>query len=402
MRKVVYLLDIFPTVSETFILNEILTVTEKNIDVAIFSRRAPQEKSFHPRAGRLRAKTHYLTDPSHLSRGVLLRSHLSLFLRYPVSYLKTLVFALRHRRKDLGWYFKAAGCYALQIARERPDHIHSHFASLANGFAMLISMILQVPYTFTAHGWHDIFHNPPADFYQRAAAAKKVVTVSRYNKNYLMTHFAIPDGKIEVVHCGIKTEMFSSSKKSPDQPVQILSVSRLHPIKGVEHLIRACRILKDRRFAFHCTIVGGGEQYAEMKDLIRGLQLEGDVELAGVKTEEEVRKYYSAADIYVNSSLCEGLSVSIMEAMASELPVVASEVTGVGELIEPGVNGRLVPPGEPEPLADAVMALGQNLPQSKEMGIKNSAKIQQDFYLDHEVEKLVNIWSDQESRSSWI
>lgn len=400
MKKVVYLLDIFPTVSETFILNEILAVTEKNIDVAIFSRRAPQERSFHPRAGRLRLKTRYLTDPSQLSRSVLLRSHLSLFLRYPVSYLKTLIFALRHRR-DLGWYFKAAGCYALQIARERPDHIHSHFASLANGFAMLVSMILRVPYTFTAHGWHDIFHNPPADFYHRAAAAKKVITVSRYNKNYLSEHFAIPETKIEVVHCGIKTEMFSSSKKSSG-PVQILSVSRLHPIKGVEHLIRACRILKDRGFAFHCTIVGDGEQYAEMNDLIRSLQLEGDVELAGAKTEEEVRRYYSAAHIYVNSSLCEGLSVSIMEAMASGLPVVASEVTGVGELIEPGVNGRLVPPGEPEPLADAVMALGQALSQFREMGVRNSAKIRQDFYLDTEVEKLVNIWSDQESRSSWI
>lgn len=390
VKKVAYILDIFPTVSETFIINEILTVEKLGMETVIFSRKTPAGEVPHEEADRLARQTTYFPDPKSITFIQSCGAHLRLLKKAPSRYIKTLSFAVKNNRSGLLWFFKIAGSYALLVEKHKPDHIHAHFASLAGEYAMLISMLLDIPYTFTAHGWHDIFEYPPQDFHERGMRAQKVVTVSQYNKDYMTQKFGIPAEKISVIHCGIKPELFNAGGRGGNLQPRILSISRLHPIKGVEYLIKACKILKEKNIRFTCHIIGDGELKESLDDLVEQMGLHGIVVLEGAQPSDEVRRWLAASDIYVNFSLCEGLSVSIMEAMASELAVVASNVTGVAELIEDGVNGYLVEPKDAAALAAAIERCIRDPQKRAEMGRISRRRIETDFALEAEVKKLIH------------
>ncbi len=393
MKKVAYILDIFPTVSETFIINEILAARKGGAEIVIFSRKKPKDGIQHAGISQEFPDVRYFKDPYAVTPLEWIRAHVILFLKNPLAYVPALIFSCARRKHGLLWFFKIAGCYALQIQNEHPRHLHAHFASVAGAYAMLISKILRLPYTFTAHGWHDIFEYPPEDFRERALQAKKVITVSQYNKNYMAEKFAIAPEKIEVIHCGIKPELFSAGGRSGNAQPRILSIARLHPIKGVEYLIRACKVLKEKNIRFTCHIIGDGELKEPLEDLIEALGLHGIVLLEGAQPAEEVRRQLAVSDIYVNSSLCEGLSVSIMEAMACELAVVASDVTGVAELIEDGRNGYLVEPKNAAALAGAIERCVRDPQKRAEMGRMSRKKIEEHFALETEVKKLTDVWA---------
>lgn len=390
--KVAYILDIFPTISETFIINEILAARKAGAEIVVFARKKPKDGIQHADISKKFPDVLYFQDPYAVTPLEWIKAHGILFLQHPLNHLQTLTFSWARRKQGMLWFFKIAGCYALQIQKERPQHLHAHFASVAGEYAMLISKMLRLPYTFTAHGWHDIFEYPPEDFRERALQAKKVITVSQYNKNYMAEKFAIPSEKIEIIHCGIKPELFNANGRSGNAQPRILSIARLHPIKGVEYLIEACKILKEKNIPFICHIIGDGELKESLKDRIEQMGLHRIVVLEGAQPAEEVRRQLAASDIYVNSSLCEGLSVSIMEAMASELAVVASNVTGVAELIEDGVNGYLVEQKNAAALAGAIERCIRDPQKRAEMGRISRKKIEEHFSLEKEVKKLTDVW----------
>lgn len=392
-KRTAYILDIFPTVSETFIINEIVTVEKLGLETVIFSRKKPVGEVPHEEAGRLARQTTYFPEPKSISFIQSCGDNLRLLRKAPSRYIKTLLFSVQNNKGGLLWFFKIAGSYALLVEKHKPDHIHAHFVSLAGEYAMLVSMLLDIPYTFTAHGWHDIFEYPPHDFHQRGIHAQKVITVSQYNKDYMVQKFGIPAEKISVIHCGIRPELFTSNGRTDGPELRILSIARLHPIKGVEYLIKACKLLKEWGNHFTCHIIGDGELRVKIAELIDKLDLKQEVVLHGAQPALEVRRQLALANVYVNSSLCEGLSVSIMEAMAARLPVVATRVTGIAELIEDNVSGYLVEPKNETELAAALQKMIFDPSRGKKMGKLNRRRIETDFALEAEVKKLVQEWN---------
>lgn len=387
-----YLLDSFPRLSETFIINEILEVKRQGLEVKIFARRKIDDGVSH-RGGQLLAQeTHYLPPLEGVNKIRIYLFHLYFLLRFPLSYIRTFLFALRRRKKGTLWFLKMAVIYALPISKSKPDHIHSHFAGVASEYAMLISMLLNIPYTFTAHGYYDIYEEPSEDFEDRGKIAKKVITISEYNKKYIHKAFHIPLEKIEVIHCGVNSNFLSSQEKKLHKDSTILSVARLHPVKGLEYLIRACKILKEKRNHFKCLIVGDGEERAKLERLTEDLQLKDFVFLEGAKAHEEVENYYAWAKVFVQPSLQETMGVAAMEAMAHGIPVIATDVYGVPELIQHGGNGYLVKPKDPEGIARYLEILLSNDEQCRRLGHNGLRKIREDFNLQKEVSKLIKIW----------
>ncbi|MBI5149418.1 MAG: glycosyltransferase family 4 protein [Candidatus Omnitrophica bacterium] len=393
VKKVAYILDIFPTVSETFIINEIVTVEKLGLETVIFSRKKPAGEIPHEEADRLARRTVYFPDPKNITFIQSCRDHLRLLRKAPSRYIKMFLFAARNNKGGLLWFFRIAGSYALLIEKHKPDHIHAHFVSLAGEYAMLVSMLLDIPYTFTAHGWHDIFEYPPHNFHQRGIRAKKVITVSQYNKDYMVQKFDIPAEKISVIHCGIRPELFTADGRTAGPELRILSIARLHPIKGVEYLVRACKLLKEWENRFTCHIIGDGELRVKIAELIDKLDMKQEIVFHGAQPAGEVRRQLALANVYVNSSLCEGLSVSIMEAMAARLPVIATRVTGVAELIEDNVNGYLVEPKDETELAAALQKMILDTDKRKKMGEISRRRIETDFALEAEVKKLIHEWN---------
>lgn len=396
-RSILYFLDIFPAVSETFIMNEILELERRGLDIKIIARRK-EDGVPHDLLKQLKSGASYLPDAHRLSARQILVSHAKFFISHPMSYARTLIYAFNRRKKGSLWFFKVACVYACIISKYKFSRIHSHFASMASSYAMFISKLLGKPFTFTIHGWYDLYEKPPADLADRIEASDKVITISEFNKRYLISKFKVLADKIEVIHCGIDLSYFDYNPMACGPGLKadrlILSVARLHPVKNLELLIRACGLLAKKGNGFRCAIVGEGDERRKLENLINNLGLSEKVFLLGKRKLEEVRELYRQASIFVLPSKHETMGVTTMEAMASGVPVVSSNIYGIPELVDDGVNGYLVSPVDDKGLADRMEALLEDEKKRTAFGKMGRKKIEKVFNLKDEVDKLEEVWCD--------
>jgi glycosyltransferase involved in cell wall biosynthesis len=224
----------------------------------------------------------------------------------------------------------------------------------------MIRALAGIRYTLTTHA-HDIFLPNPylAD---NLSAAHKVVTISEYNRRFLMAA-GTPADKIAVVPCGLDFREFPVSGAATPQPGTIVSIGRLDPIKGFTYLIEACRLLASRQIRFSCEIVGEGPLRPQLEQQIRSAGLQDRVRLLGALGQQQVREILSRSEIFVLPSVRtadgnqDGIPVALMEAMALGLPVLSTQVSGIPELIFDGDSGLLTPPGDAHALADGIARL---------------------------------------------
>jgi glycosyltransferase involved in cell wall biosynthesis len=144
---------------------------------------------------------------------------------------------------------------------------------------------------------------------------------------------------------------------------EIISIGSLQLYKGQRFLVEACDLLRRQGFNFHCRIIGSGELRENLIGLIESRDLNNFVELTGPLPQEAIAEILPQADCYVQPSIItssgkmEGIPVALMEAMASGLPVVATDISGISELVRPGQTGWLTPPENSQALADAILAI---------------------------------------------
>jgi glycosyltransferase involved in cell wall biosynthesis len=200
---------------------------------------------------------------------------------------------------------------------------------------------------------------------QKARSAAFIVMISRFLRdNYLAPHIDPGDlSKVHIVRCGIDLDRFSRAPRSRSTTPRILSVARLDEVKGIEYLIDACAQLRDAETQFVCRIIGDGPMREELQARIERLDLADYVELAGAGTQDEVRDALAGASVFVLPSIVtegqnfEGVPVSLMEAMASGVPVVSTRTGAIGELVIDGETGLLVEQRNADELACAIRRL---------------------------------------------
>jgi glycosyltransferase involved in cell wall biosynthesis len=218
-----------------------------------------------------------------------------------------------------------------------------------------------VPFSISAHA-KDIYLSLRADLARKLRAARFTVTCTEFNRETLAS--IAPDASVHRMYHGIDHERFHPRERLPTQPVpMILSVGRLRAKKGLDTLIDACALLRERGRAFACEIVGYGEEQDRLQAHIERLALADRVRLAGKLTRDEVLQRYAGAAVYVQPSRIaadgdrDGIPNVLLEAMATGLPVAATRVSGIPELVAHGRNGLLVEPDDPAALADAIARL---------------------------------------------
>ncbi|HVS03972.1 MAG TPA: glycosyltransferase family 4 protein [Thermoanaerobaculia bacterium] len=357
-----YVLRKFPVLSETFILNEILALEGLGVALHVFALATPRDPRFHEGIARLKAEISYL--PDIVDWRVLLRQNRQLARRHPRRYRRELLSVLRRRDRWLLWRFLQAGYVADRARRYDVGCLHAHFANRATTVAYYAARLSKIPFSFTAHAF-DIFGDH--DFRvlaKKMRAARFVATVSRHNVGYLASQVKGDGARIELIRNGIDLEHFAPPAAPPPAvPFTILAVARLIEKKGLDVLVAACGHLRDRGHLFRCRIVGKGILRAELKQLIQRLDLGDRVELVGPHTQNEiVARYHQAHVLTLPCVVAEdgnrdGLPVSIVEALACGVPVVATAVTGIPEAVTHGVNGLIVPERDPVALADALESL---------------------------------------------
>jgi glycosyltransferase involved in cell wall biosynthesis len=388
--EVGYVLKSYPRMSETFIANEIYRLEKLGLKLRLFSILDLSDPQRHAVVDATRAPVHYLPQVTSLSESPLLAwlrlnapkfrsSHWQLFKARPLSYAQTLLTACRlafkHRKgswlqPETGFIkeFLQAGYIAQQVlAAGTIRHLHAHFCHSATTVAMFASQLCGLPFSFTAHA-KDIYVQAlnPGDLLQtKLRRAQFAVTCTKANHAYLAA-LGVAATPIHTIYHGLDTQQFvprASAVEEPARPL-LLTVGRLVEKKGFPFLLEACRLLKDRGHQFQCHIVGGaGPLQQRIAALIHELGLAAVVKLRPAVTQEELQQIYQQATLFVlpcqiaENNDRDGIPNVLVEAMAVGLPVVSTNISGIPELIEHGVNGWLVPQKDARALAEATAEL---------------------------------------------
>jgi glycosyltransferase involved in cell wall biosynthesis len=360
--KIAYVVKMFPRLSETFILNEMLELERQGADITIFSLKKPNEGKFHSQLSNLKAPVFYLEDFDTKKWASWLGEV------WPgLSPLKDNLWDLMDRAlaetDSLGMdYVLWSAWIAARINQLGIAHVHAHFASVPSTLAYFAAGIASVPFSFTAHA-KDIYVYDMQEHYleEKLLKAKFVVTVTEYNRNYLLENNpALEPDKIRVIYNGVALDNAKSEGEAERESGLILGAGRLVPKKGFDTLLEACRLLKQRNLKFRCLIAGDGSDAELLSAKQRELDLAGEVEFSGPKTQDEILSLMRRATLLCLPCRIAGdgnrdaLPTVILEALAQGLPVISTNISGIPEIIDSGTDGILVDPDNPAALADEI------------------------------------------------
>ena len=355
--RVGYVTKRYPRYSETFVVAEISAHEAAGLDVEIFSLFPPNDTHFQDAIARVRAPVCYL--PSHGVKAVDFWAA----LEDAAATLPGMWSELEAARGVDALSVCQAAVLACEVRRRGIGHLHAHFASAPTAVARLASRLAKVPYTFTAHA-KDIFHATvrPEDLRRKLEDAAAVITVSDYNHHYLTEAYGVAAARVHRVYNGLDLDQFGYESPA-ERPPRIAAVGRLVEKKGFADLVEACAILRARDIAFECEIVGTGPLEPALQALVQDRGLEGLVRLIGPRPRWEVIEHVRSAAVLAAPCVVgsdgdrDGLPTVLLEAMALGTPCVATDVTGIPELLNPGEAGLVVREHDPAALAIALERL---------------------------------------------
>lgn len=393
--RVGYILKMFPRFSETFIMNEILELERRGVDITVFSVLPPTDGRFHSQISGLRAKVIYLPPHSYSEFWRNLRSSLDWLKKRKKGYSRALWHALECSTDSALKYFIRAGFIAEWTRKLRLNHLHSHFASSPTHIAMYTSMMTNIPYSFIAHA-KDIYHHS-VDwklFRDLVKHASFTVTVSDANKNYISNRIGnLYSDKIHRLYNGLDLKHFNmNSTGRPEN--RILAVGRLVEKKGFSHLIKAMRILHNRGRKLECRIIGDGEERASLESQISENNLKRTVKLEGALPLDEVLARMKKATVLVLPAVIakdgnrDALPTVLLEAMAVGLPVISTDVVGIPEVLNNGGCGLLIEQKNPAALAGAIETLLDDKILRSRLARAGRRKVEKDFNITKNVRRL--------------
>lgn len=365
----------YPAVSHAFISREVAAMRSRGSEVATFTVRPSRAAD---------ASRHDLSDEIGstvplLGRGTgsYLASQLRLVGRHPRAWLGSLVSAARRGHgptRAALWqvfYFVEAGVLVQEMRRAGVRHVHVHFANNGADVARTAVALARRCWPGEQWSWSLAMHGPTEledvtayDLAAKVRSAAFVASISDFCSSQLMRHVE-PEHwpKLSVVRMGVDVDRFPARSAERAArgagPLRVLFVGRLVPEKGPNLLLDAAQALIKAGVPVEVTIAGEGRLRADLQEQILRRGLGGCMHLVGAVTQRELPDLYAWADVFCLPSFAEGIPVVLMEAMATELPVISTRVAGIPELIEDGVSGRLVTPGRTDELVAALLEVAE-------------------------------------------
>jgi colanic acid/amylovoran biosynthesis glycosyltransferase len=388
-RKLGYLFERFPSFTQTFCAREIAEIYRQGSAPPIYSIRRPAGAS--PANIPLEnVAVYYLPDTNSLEFKI-----------------KTKLIAPRIKKlwsgsgdlRDKG-RFREAVYLGPRLKKAQVSHVHVHFAGLASRTAWWLKRLFGITYSFTGHA-NDIFCPKPdqrVSLGELIHEASLVVVVSDFGTNWLRRDFPDSAHKIHRVYNGLDLSVFKSAG-SEHHPVRLLSIGRLIEKKGFKFLIETGRLLRSAGLPFVCQIVGEGPEQDRLEGLIREHHLSDMVQLTGPLPQTKLVEMLAQSSIFVfpaihdSSGDTDNLPTVLIEAMASRLPIVATKIAGIPEIVQHDENGFLVPEKDPAQLADAIRALAGNKAMRERFGTASRRITEEKFALPHTVGQLKKLFA---------
>jgi glycosyltransferase involved in cell wall biosynthesis len=391
-----YVVSRFPLTTETFILREVMELTRLGWPIEMFSIRHTREPVVHDEARFLEPRVHY---PGWQP---VLAGNLGVLARRPHRWARLLAATIggnacspEFLAKSLVVFPIAVG-WARQMQRLGVRHIHAHFGSYPALAALLAAESLGIGFSFTVHA-HDLYADNVM-LAEKVRRARFVATISEFNRQRLCALVDSDIGsRVHVVRCGVNVGTYDFTPRRPGSaPRSLLSVAALREYKGLAYLIRACALLRVTapQESFICRIVGDGPERGALERLIRELKVEECVQLMGACEQHVVKDLLAEADTFVLPSVVarngymDGVPVALMEAMASGVPVIASHLSGIPELVRDRDTGLLVPPNEAEEIRDAILCCWREQEAAVRRAVRARALVEREYNLETNTREL--------------
>lgn len=408
-RRVAILVKGYPRLSETFIAQEIMALERLGLPLEIVSLRHPTDGRVHAMHRQIRASVRYLPEylyqePLRVLRALgaaLLRPRFWQLARIWLADLRRDFTANRGRRFG----------QALVLAAELPadvDWLHVHYLHTPASVARYAAVLRELPYSISAHA-KDVWTIPAWEKREKILAARWLVTCSRMNLQHLQA--LVPRADLELIYHGLAAERFPAPPREagpdgrdPLRPVHIVCVARAVEKKGLDVTLDAlARLPAELHWRFEH--IGGGPLSGALAARAERLGIAERVRWGGSGTQEEVVAALRRADLFCLAARIaddgdrDGLPNVIMEAMSQELPVVATEVGAIPEIVVPGGTGQLVPPNEPEALSRALSGLIGDPALRLAMGRQGRRRILEQFAFERGIEQLARRFELDASRN---
>lgn len=383
-----YLTGQYPRATDTFIQREVSALRELGITIQTFSIRRPELKQLVGNEQKEEfEQTFYLIPPKLF---LLLKSHIFLFLAGFYQYLRAVKLAWNTCQPGLKgfmyqlFYFLEAGILAQQLKTQKVQHLHNHLADSSCTVAMLAAELANISFSFTIHGPY-IFFEPYRWFLtEKIKKALFVSCISDFCRSQCMLFSPMEHWpKLYIVHCGVNPKLFRPVTHE-GLGYRLLYVGRLAAAKGFPVLLKSLSVLKETYSDLTLTVIGDGEERSDFEAMTSEMGLSKNVAFLGYQSQTKVRQHLQETDIFVLPSFAEGVPVSLMEAMASGVPVISTRIAGISELVEEGKSGYLLPPGNVEQLSEKISQLYTDPELRKSFGQVGRDRVSKEFNLQQE------------------
>jgi len=393
MPRFAYLFERFPSFGQTFCYREVAELDRQDGAPPIFSIRKPKNEPPQDWDPHIVERVHYLPEEKELLEDVRRAAK--------KRKLGTDILAALDewgRRTDFLRLYQAV-YVGLRLREMGIGHVHAHFAGMAARTAFWINKFFPITFSFTAHA-NDIF--VPTDFEvglgKLVDTARAIITETDYAAQFLRERFPERAGRVHRIYNGLDLSKFGRADFS-SIPRLIVSVGRLIPKKGFSDLIRACALLVEHGKSFRCEIIGEGPLENELRRQIDELCLQNNVVLTGAKPQSQLRRGLAEANVFVLSSVIDpeggmdNLPTVIMEAMATGLPVVSTNIGGIPEMVIENETGFLTQPGDAVAMADAINKIIGDASVARRLGQSGYERARTLFSIDKNVRELCTLIS---------
>lgn len=378
---VAFLVKRFPRLSETFILNEFLELRRQGLPLRLLAIMDPTEPHIQPEAVALVPEITYLRGPSLWP---LLPRLLAIAWRYRRGTASALAWVIpRHRLAS--WRRLAEALVLVDELEGHAVHLHVHWAHAPAATAFLAHRIAGIPWSLTTHA-KDLYTVPASSIADRCAQAVFVATCTAANAAYLTRVIGVDPAKVVLCRHGVRLDRFDATDWRPE-PGRVLSVGRLVAKKGFATLIEACGLLAARGVDFRLDIIGDGPLAPTLRDQVAARGLDDRVAFHRARPQPELVEFYRRAAVFALAPAVQadgdrdGVPNVILEAMACGVPVVASAISGIPEVVDHNRTGLLVPPGDTTALAAALERLLGDPAAAQTLGAAGADSVRASFDL---------------------
>lgn len=402
--RIAYFTNTYPRATDTFIRREVIGLRKRGFEVFTYSvRKTGSDHDVDQEVIDEKKNTQYLL-PFNLI--ILFILGIKFFFSAPGNFVRTKFLALKTSRPGIKGhflqvvYFLEAIALADKLQKDKIEHLHNHLGDNSGNVTLFAAKLANIPYSMSIHGPHIFFDGLYWALDKKTEYSKFISCIGHFCTSQMMLYSDKAHwSKFNIVRCGVDLNQFDYNEPNR-KAKKLVYVGRLSAEKGVPILFDSLANLKARGYEVKLTLLGDGEDRQYLENLARETNVSDRVSFGGFVDQETIAKTLRESDIFVLPSFAEGIPVALMEAMAIGIPVIATYVGGITELVVDQQTGQVVFPSDPIALADAIARYVDNPDLCKTISKNAREKVEMEFNIEDQVDKLATLFSNELSKNN--